>query len=342
MRRQRRLAMITLYVLTLAACTPAPAPAPDPGGGLPGVGAADAGDSTTAVPWRHWQPENRAATLDPPTDTSTQPAAAGVVLALHGFNDYSNAFQDFAAFASERGIAIHAYDQRGFGANPDRGHWPGMERLTTDLQEAVARLRQIYGDTPLYVLGESMGGAVAIVAATGETPLDVDGMILSAPAVWGGRHMNLFYRFTLWLASSVAPDWALTGSGLDIRPSDNIEMLRAFSADPLVIKATRTSSIAGLVALMDRALASAPELNQDLLLLIGEKDEIVPPGALEDFHGRLETTGMTKVNYPAGYHMLLRDLQRASVFEDIVAWIEDASPREQVSASQTANSLERR
>ncbi len=325
MRRQRRLAMISLCMLTLAACTP-----PDPGVGLPGAGAADSGESATVAPWRHWQPENRAATPDPSAATSTPPAAAGVVLALHGFNDYSNAFQDFAAFCAERGIAVHAYDQRGFGANPDRGYWPGIERLTADLRSSVERLRRIYGETPLYVLGESMGGAVTIVAATGEQPLDVDGLILSAPAVWGGEHMNVFYRLTLWLASTLAPDWTLTGSGLDIRPSDNIEMLRAFSADPLVIKGTRTSSIAGLVALMDRALASAPKLDQDLLLLMGEKDEIVPPGALEDFRDRLPPARMSTISYADGYHMLLRDLQRDAVFEDIVTWIDGASKRDDV------------
>ena len=169
--------------------------------------------------------------------------------------------------------------------------------------------------------------AVTIVAATGEEPLDVDGLILSAPAVWGGAHMNGFYRLTLWLASTVAPGWELTGGDLGIRPSDNIEMLRAFSADPLVIKATRTDAIAGLVGLMDRARASASELDQDLLLLVGEKDEIIPPGALDDFRGRLETADITEISYPDGYHMLLRDLQRAVVFEDILAWIDRRSKR---------------
>ena len=196
-----------------------------------------------------------------------------------------------------------------------------MERLSTDLRSAVARLRDIYPVVPLYILGESMGGAVTIVTATGDAPLEVDGLILSAPAVWGGPHMNLFYRMTLWFASTLAPGWTLTGSGLDIKPSDNIEMLRAFSADPLVIKETRTDAIAGLVALMDRALESAPALDQKMLLLIGEKDEIVPEGALDDFQNRLETADATVISYPDGYHMLLRDLQRTKVFEDIVAWI---------------------
>ncbi|MEL6962207.1 MAG: alpha/beta hydrolase, partial [Pseudomonadota bacterium] len=158
--------------------------------------------------------------------------------------------------------------------------------------------------------------------ATDDTPLDVDGLILSAPAVWGGRHMNSFYRLTLWLTSTIAPGWTLSPSGLDIWPSDNIEMLRAFSADPLVIKVTRTDAIAGLVNLMDKALAAAPELEQEILLLAGDKDQIVPTGAIDDFASRLNPTTMTTIRYPDGFHMLLRDLQRDNVYADIDAWID--------------------
>lgn len=265
-------------------------------------------------PWRHWQTEG------PPK---------AVILALHGFNDYSNAFQDFATFASGRGFAVHAYDQRGFGANVDAGLWAGTERLVADLRQAVDRLRRIYPATPLYVLGESMGGAVTIATATSGEPLPVDGLILVAPAVWGGDQFNLFYRATLWLASTIAPGWKLSPPrGLEIWPSDNIDMLRAYSADPLVIKGTRTDAVAGLVALMDQAQASLEHLDHDLLVLTGLKDEIVPAGAFADMRQRLVSKKCREISYPKGYHMLLRDLQREVVYEDIMGWIDERNLRE--------------
>ena len=286
-------------VLCLAACAPSIGSVPLVAG--PGE----------ASPWRHWQPEG---------------SPKAVILALHGFNDYSNAFQDFATFASGQGIAVHAYDQRGFGANADAGYWPGTERLTADLRAGVDRLRAIYPKTPLYILGESMGGAVTIVAATKGEPLPVDGLILVAPAIWGGDQLNLFYRATLWLASTIAPGWKLTGSSLEIWPSDNIEMLRAFSADPMVIKGTRTDAIAGLVALMDEALASLDRLDLEFLVLVGEKDEVVPSGAFTAMRQRLSAAPFTEISYPNGYHMLLRDLQREVVFQDVMAWIAAKTP----------------
>lgn len=285
---------------------------------VPSIGVESAMGRVTNPPWRHWQPAG------PPK---------AVILALHGFNDYSNAFQDFAAFAREHQVAVHAYDQRGFGANADSGLWPGTDRLTADLRDAVERLRRVHPETPLYILGESMGGAVTIVAATSGEPLPIDGLILVAPAVWGGDQLNIFYRATLWLAATIAPGWKLTGSGLEIWPSDNIEMLRAFSADPLVIKGTRTDAIAGLVRLMDRAIESVADLDQDLLVLAGEKDEIVPPGAFTTLHERLATDNVTEISYPEGYHMLLRDLQRETVFEDVMTWIDRHGARPSASSS---------
>src|SRR5246127_1662007 len=120
-----------------------------------------------------------------------------VVLALHGFNDYSNAFEIPGEAWAKQGIATYAYDQRGFGAAPERGFWPGRAALASDAATASHILRRLYPGVPLYLLGDSMGGAVAVVAMTRESGTqspDVDGVILTAPAVWGRATMDLLPR----------------------------------------------------------------------------------------------------------------------------------------------------
>jgi alpha-beta hydrolase superfamily lysophospholipase len=250
-----------------------------------------------------------------------------VILALHGFNDYSNAFEGPGEAWARRGIATYAYDQRGFGAAPERGFWPGRAALAADAATASQILRRRYPGVPLYLLGDSMGGAVAVVAMTGEsgTPVpDVDGVILTAPAVWGRATMELLPRVALWAGVRLMPGLTVTGRGLEIKPSDNIAMLRALSRDPLVIKETRVDTIYGLVDLMDAALDSASLLDVPLLVMYGAKDEIVPKTPIRRFVGSLapECRHHAKLAwYKDGYHMLLRDLQGPMVAADVASWV---------------------
>src|SRR5260370_35948198 len=124
-----------------------------------------------------------------------------------------------------------------------------------------------------------MGGAVAVVAETGfegTPPPKADGLILEGPAVWGGKTMTIPEWMALWFGDRLLPGMKLTGRGLGIMPSDNIEMLRALGRDPLVIKETRVDTIKGLVDLMDDALAAASGLHTPMLLPYDDHDERIP------------------------------------------------------------------
>jgi len=264
-----------------------------------------AGDGAR-LPVRTWLPKNSSLTA--------------VIVGLHGFNDYSNCFAVPGKYLSSHAIGCYAYDQRGFGGAPGRGLWAGMEAYTNDLSCFVKEVRKRHPGVPLYVLGESMGGAVAIVAATGSNPPDVDGVILVAPAVWGRQTMPWYQRWLLAVTSHTFPWVELTGKGLNVTPSDNIEMRRALSHDPLVIKATRIDTMYGLTDLMDEALSRSDKLQLPALVQYGMNDQIIPKEPTLLMLNRMP--GSTrKAFYPHGYHMLLRDLQGEKPLADIVAWI---------------------
>jgi acylglycerol lipase len=243
-----------------------------------------------------------------------------IIIALHGFNDYSNAFAIPAKSLNESGIAVYAYDQRGFGRNPQAGIWAGIDNLAADLADMITAVRSKHPKTPIYVLGESMGGAVAIAATTSPDFPKIDGLILSAPAIWGDDTMNSFYRMTLWVLAHMVPSNTATGSDLRILASDNIAMLREMGKDPYVLKSTRIDAVYGMVGLMDRAYSSVPKLNTPVLLLYGANDQVIPPLPIKEAAKKLPS--MDKIAYyPLGYHMLLRDLNNHLVIGDIVSWI---------------------
>ncbi len=276
-------------------------------------------DDGARLPLRKWLPRD---------------GVKAVILALHGFGDYSNAFAMPAQIWAERGIATYAFDQRGFGGAPGRGLWAGKAWLAADAVAATRILRRTYPGRPLYLLGESMGGAVAVLAATGganagPTAMPAaapDGVILSAPAVWGRATMDLLPRVALFVAVRLFPDMLLTGRGLRIMASDNVPMLQALAKDPMVLKGARVDTIYGLVDLMDAALAAAPRLTAPTLLMYGAHDEIVPRPPIEKFVAHLppDPDHLRRLAYyPEGYHLLLRDLDGAKVADDVASWILD-------------------
>ena len=245
-----------------------------------------------------------------------------VIVGLHGFNDYSNFFASPGNYLSRRGIACYAYDQRGFGGAPGRGLWSGIEAYTNDLSSFVKEIRKRHPGVPLYILGESMGGAVTIVAMTGSNPPKVDGVILVAPAVWGRETMPWYQRWLLAVTSHTLPWLRLTGKGMHISPSDNIEMLRSLGRDPQVIRATRIDAMYGLTNLMDEALLRAGKLQLPTLVQYGENDQIIPKEPIFLMLKKMPKA-TRKAFYEHGYHMLLRDLQREKPLADIAAWIAD-------------------
>lgn len=267
---------------------------------LPGDGA--------QLPLRGWLPKGK-------------PRA--VVVALHGFNDYGNAFEMPARTFAARGIAVYAYDQRGFGGSTQPGIWAGEENLTSDAKQMVKAAQARWPGVPVFLLGESMGGAVAIAAMTEPGAPKVHGVILSAPAVWGGETIPLLYRLSLWTAAHIFPGMKFTGDGLDIQASDNIPMLRELGRDPLVIKETRADAIYGVVHLMDRAYDDAPKLGVPVLLAYGDNDEVIPPEPVERVAEQLGQEQF--VRFPEGYHMLMRDLERDKVHNKMVEWILELS-----------------
>ena len=112
------------------------------------------------LPLRSWLPP------------ATEPVRAAV-LSLHGFNDYSNGMTALGASLAARGIAVYAYDQRGFGAAPGRGIWPGTETLAADAASAFAALQRAYPTLPVFLEGESMGGAVVVASLTAPLPAGI-------------------------------------------------------------------------------------------------------------------------------------------------------------------------
>jgi len=266
----------------------------------------------TALPLAIWPAKG-----DPEGD---RPKA--VILGLHGFGDYRDAFEEPAEIWSKAGIVTYAYDQRGFGQSPTRGRWPGTDTLVEDAKAVAALLHERYPDLPVYVVGESMGGAVALVAT--DRGMEVDGLILSAPAVRTRQSFGPVASAGLWFFAHTIP-WMPAGpTSIDFKPTDNPKTIKKLQTDPLMLRQPRFDMGYGLVDLMDDARDAAPRVKMPYMVLHGIGDRLVPEGPLKAMIEVLLPRNDSKLAfYKNGYHLLMRDKDGEKVSADILVWISD-------------------
>src|SRR5262245_29852980 len=139
------------------------------------------------IPYRLWPPKG---------------VCRAAVLMLHGAGDYSGAYNAIGPKLSRKGFAGMAIDQRGFGATSSRGQWSSEDRMVSDVAEAVSFLRKRIGDgVPIFILGESMGGAIAVhTAANPSYSQHIAGLVLVAP---GALTKRLWHLCLVWLARAL-------------------------------------------------------------------------------------------------------------------------------------------
>ena len=261
-----------------------------------------------------------------------QPNPQLIILGIHGFNDYSKAYVPLAEMAAKAlNAQVYAYDQRGFGTNPDAGLWPGDQPLIEDIRTVARGLKQRYPSVPLVVIGESMGGALVLRAASEPGGLTADALVLLAPAVWGMQIMPWYQRWSLELLNTLAPDMTFTGRGiqhLGIRPTDDPVVSRDLSEDPFFIKETRVASLYGISQLMDKALAHPIRFPTPTLVMYGLNDRIIPPAPTCAWLSRLSLhsekipSHVEFVVYPEGWHMLTRQTRAEEVKKDLREWLQ--------------------
>lgn len=251
----------------------------------------------------------------------------GLVLALHGFSEHRRVFFALAPHLAAAGYHVYAYDQRGFGETATRGFWAGDEVLVDDARAAYRLLRQRYPNTPIHLLGHSMGGAIATLAVTGDAAIAPASTILVAPAIHGWDSLpwiqRLGLRLSHWIAPGARPRQSWGRALVDIRVTDDPTIARLQARDPHILRAVRIDMIHGVVELMDRALERIDSLPAPTLILYGERDDIIPNAAACAMFARLQNNaaGVSLRLYPDGYHYLTRDRQRERTIADIRDWL---------------------
>jgi len=249
--------------------------------------------------------------------TEDQPRA--IILGLHGYGDYRRAFRLAGPWFAEHGVELMAYDQRGFGETASRGVWPGADELIQDFGDAVSILRASFPDVPLYVIGESMGGAVALAGlASGEVE-GVDRLIVGAPGVSGDMPLRQLHDSVLRLAALALP-WLAIELRRGGRPWLDPSEAARLADDPMILRELSVGTYEGLIDLATIASEHLRGALPPTLLLYGELDGTIPRRAVDDLARTLDDQDDIRY-YPDRHHLLFHEADADVVFADCLKWL---------------------
>jgi acylglycerol lipase len=249
---------------------------------------------------------------------SGEPSVA-IVLA-HGAGEHSGRYGHVAARLTGEGFAVHALDHRGHGRSEGRrAYIDRRANAVADLDQLVVRTRERHQDLPLFLLGHSMGGWLAL-AYTLEHQERLDGLLLSAPLA-ALEAASAATRLVGKLLSVAAPQVGVVAVDPELVSRDP-EVVRSYVEDPLVhhgrLPARTVGEIAAAVAAFP---ARVPELTLPLLVMHGTGDRIVPKAASLMVHDGALSEDKQLELYDGLYHEILNEPEQQQVLDDIVAWI---------------------
>jgi len=247
-----------------------------------------------------------------------------VILALHSFGDYSAAFDLSAPDLAADGYQVYSFDQAGFGTRMlADGRWAGEQRLVAEAAGAARRLAERHPDTPLFLLGESLGGAVAMLVASRHPEIPLSGLILAAPAVREGIRLRYGWNVLIASAATLAPGYHLEVERAADDPHLQPAAARRRAEDPLVMHEVRMDAYWGLIQLADSASDEADLIRVPTLLLYGDLDTSVPAVGIQRLRERLGPRGDYQT-FARGPHLLLQGRRWPRVTAAIKRW---AAPR---------------
>lgn len=93
-------------------------------------------------------------------------APGAVIVVSHGVAEHGGRYEAIGSRPVEQGNAVYAIDHRGHGLSSGRrANIDRFDYLVSDLGTFVGRAQREHPDTPVILLGHSMGGANALACA---------------------------------------------------------------------------------------------------------------------------------------------------------------------------------
>ena len=248
--------------------------------------------------------------------------ARAALIVVHGLGEHAGRYQAVADRLAAAGVSTFAYDQRGHGTSEGRrGHVDSFHVLMQDLDRFRREVSGLIDPrVPLFVLGHSMGGLVALRYVE-EYDAPLRGAVIVAPWLGTAAHVP---RWKVMLANAltrVLPAMPFRNALDTAWLSRDPEVVAAYREDPLVHDRITPRFFTEVSAAMGKVLQSSDRVGMPLLFMLPGADRIVDTQRTLAFARSLSAPDVSIKVYPGHYHELLNEPDRETIMRDLREWL---------------------
>jgi lysophospholipase len=202
-------------------------------------------------------------------------APRALLVAVHGFSSHAGLYRHVATALSEVGLAVTLFDCRGHGRSTGRrGYATRFGDFLDDLDLIVARAQATFPGLPLYLMGHSHGGTIALDAVLSGR-VRPERLVLAAPYLALSMRVPAWKRRLSGVTSRLWPTLALPNGIKPEHVSRNPKVLAGFWQDPLVHHVATARWFEEVCAAQRRILEAAARLAVPSLVLLAGDDRVV-------------------------------------------------------------------
>jgi acylglycerol lipase len=252
----------------------------------------------------------------------TPATTKGVVVIAHGLAEHSGRYAHVAERLSEAGYAVYALDHRGHGrTDGTRANVERFAHVRADLDTLLTKARGEHPGLPVFLLGHSLGGLIALdyVVTRGDSGLT--GLVLSGSAV-DPSVGSAIQRRLAGLLSALTPNLGVLALDATAVSRDPAEVEK-YVNDPLNYHGKiRARTGAETLAAVERVVSGVGTVRLPVLVMHGTLDRLTSPGGSKLVAERIGSTDKTLTLYDGLFHEIFNEPEKDVVLGDVVTWLD--------------------
>lgn len=246
------------------------------------------------------------------------------ILCVHGLGLHKGTYAQFGERMAGQGYAVYAVDVRGFGSFL---LMPGERKCNfgkclSDVSSALVLIRKTHPTLPVFILGESMGGAIAL-RVTAMHPELVDGLISSVPAAQRYGQARSALKVGLKLLTAPTKEMSVADDVVS-RSTKKADLKKEWSSDPLARFELTPLELLQFQKFMEENSKSAGRITDTPVLMVqGASDALVRQDANVDIVNRIPSKDSQLVFVDKGEHLIFEEGQfNDDVIAALTSWLE--------------------